>query len=91
MDFGGLPVEVSWGDAFAEGFQAEPLCLDPAAGMVSGPVLPEGSAVIPCGAQFSLRTHAAGQSSFQGRPLLRIGMIEVACRSIMAVWQRRVP
>lgn len=28
---------------------------------------------------------AAGQSSFQGRPFLRIGKIGVACRSIMAL------
>lgn len=30
------------------------------------------------------------QSSFHARPVLRIGMIGVAFRSMMAVWQRRV-
>jgi len=38
----------------------------------------------------SLRATAAGQSSFQGRPFLQIGMIAVASRSMMAAWQRRV-
>ena len=38
----------------------------------------------------SLRTRAAGQSSFHGRPFLRTGMIGTASRPMMAVWQRRV-
>ena len=33
---------------------------------------------------------ADGQSSFRGRPFLRIGMIGVVWLSMMAVWQRRV-
>jgi hypothetical protein len=33
---------------------------------------------------------AAGQSSFQSRPFLRIGMIGVACRAMIAAWQRRM-
>ena len=32
----------------------------------------------------------AGQSSSQGRPFIRIGMIAVAFRSMIAVWQPRV-
>ena len=38
----------------------------------------------------TMRAIAAGQFSFPGRPLLRIGMIGVAWRSMMAVWQRRM-
>ena len=38
----------------------------------------------------SFPVRAAGQSSFQRRPFLRIGMIGVPCRLTMAVWQRRV-
>jgi len=49
VDFGSLAVGVSCGDALAEGLEAAHLCLDPAAGVVSGPVLPERSAVVPQG------------------------------------------
>jgi hypothetical protein len=51
VDFGGLAIRILGHDAFAEGFQAAHLRLDPAAGVVSGPALPEGSAVMPGGAQ----------------------------------------
>ena len=38
----------------------------------------------------SLRARAAGQSFFHGLPFLRIGMIGVPPRVMMALWQRRV-
>ncbi len=47
LDFGGLAVRVSWGDAFSERLQAARLRLDPAADMVSGPPLPERPAIVP--------------------------------------------
>lgn len=47
MDFGGLSVGVSCHDTLAEGFQAAHLRLDPAAGVVSGPALPERPSVVP--------------------------------------------
>lgn len=51
MDFGGLAVWVSRGDPLAEGLEAAHLGLSAAAGVVSGPPLPERPAVVPCGAQ----------------------------------------
>jgi hypothetical protein len=64
LDFGGLAVGVSCGDAFAKDLQsAHPLPgsrlrannerfrLDPASYMVSGPALPERPAIVPGGAQ----------------------------------------
>ena len=51
VDFGGLAVGVACGDTLTEGLQAAHPRLDPAAGMVSSPVLPEGPAVISRRAQ----------------------------------------
>lgn len=51
MDFGSLAVGVSGGDALAEGFQASHPGLGAAADIVSGPPLPEGPAIVTCGAQ----------------------------------------
>jgi hypothetical protein len=51
LDFGGLAVGVSCGDAVPEGLEAAHLRLDPASGMVSRPALPECPAVVPGGAQ----------------------------------------
>lgn len=51
MDFGGLAVGVSRGDALAEGLEAPHLGLGAAAGVVSGPPLPERPAVVARGAQ----------------------------------------
>lgn len=51
LDFGGLSVRVSCGDALAEGLEAAYFCLDPASDMVSGPALPECPAIVPGGAQ----------------------------------------
>ena len=90
MDFGGLAVGVSRGDAFAEGLEASHFGLGAAAGVVSRPPLPERPAVVARGARVSFRAVAAGQSSFHGRPFLRIGMIAVPPSAMMALWQRRV-
>jgi len=51
LDFGGLAVGVSRGNALAEGFETSQLGLDPASDMVSRPALPECPAVVPGGAQ----------------------------------------
>ena len=51
LDFGGLAVRVSCGDAFAKGLEAPHLRLDPASDVVSCPALPECPAVMPCGAE----------------------------------------
>ena len=51
VDFGGLAVWISCGDALTEGLEASHLCLGAAAGVVSGPPLPERSAVVTRGAQ----------------------------------------
>jgi hypothetical protein len=51
LDFSGLAVGVSCGHAFAKCLQAAHLRLDPAPGVVSGPAFPEGSAIVPGGAQ----------------------------------------
>ena len=44
MDFGGLAVRVSGGDAFSEGLQAAHLCLCSASGMVAAPPFPARTA-----------------------------------------------
>jgi len=46
VDFGGLAVGVSGGDARAECLEASHLRLDTASGVVSGPVLPERATVV---------------------------------------------
>lgn len=51
LDFGGLSVRVSCGDALAEGLEAPHFRLDPAPDMVSGPPLPERPAIVPGGAK----------------------------------------
>ena len=51
LDFGGLAVWVSGGDALAEGLEAPHLRLDPASDVVSGPALPECPAIVPGRAQ----------------------------------------
>jgi len=51
LDFCGLAVGVSRGDAFSEGLQASHLGLDATSAMISGPTLPERPAVVPGGAQ----------------------------------------
>lgn len=51
MDFGGLAVGVSCGDALAKGIQAAHPRLDPASGVVSRPTFPERPAVVAGGAQ----------------------------------------
>jgi hypothetical protein len=49
LDFGGLAVGVSCGDAFTEGLEAAPLCLDPTSGVISRPALPERPAIVASG------------------------------------------
>lgn len=90
VDFGGLAVRVSCGEALAECLQAAHLCLDPAPGVVSCPALPEGPTVVSGGAQGFISDLRSRTSSFHGRPFLRIGIIGRASRSMMAEWQRRV-
>lgn len=51
MDFGGLAVGVSCGDAFTEGLEAPHLCFDPASDVVSRPSLPKRPAIVPGGTQ----------------------------------------
>lgn len=51
LDFGNLAVRVPCSDALAEVFETPHLCLDPPAGVVSGPALPEFPAVVTGGAQ----------------------------------------
>ena len=51
VDFRGLSLPVSCGDAFAEGFEAAHPCLDAASGMISRPAFPERTAVVTGGTQ----------------------------------------
>ena len=51
VDLGGLAVRVSRHDAFAEGFHTAHSCLDPAAGVVSGPSFSQRPSVAPSCAQ----------------------------------------
>ncbi len=51
LDFGGLAVWVSRGDAFSEGLEAAHLGLGPAWDVISGPALPERPSIVPGGAQ----------------------------------------
>lgn len=60
VDFGGLAVGVAGSDASAEGLDAAHLHFDAAAGVVSCPSLPEGSAIVPGGAQ----SFVSGNSSW---------------------------
>ena len=47
LDFGGLAIGVSCGDALPKGFEAAHLCLDATSDMVSGPAFPERPAGLP--------------------------------------------
>lgn len=51
LDFGGLAVWVSRGDAFSECLEAPHLGLDPASEVISGPALPERPSIVPGGTQ----------------------------------------
>ena len=91
MDLGGLAVWVLSGDAVSKGFEAAHLGLEPTSALVPGQPLPRR--VRPkCQVvrRFSFLAWAAGLSSFQGLPFLRIGMIAVPPRLAMAAWQVRV-
>ena len=91
LDFGSHAIWVSGADAFAKGLEAPHHRPDPASGVVSGPALPECPAIVSGWlAGFRFGQSRLGQYSFRGRPFLQIGMIAVACRSMIAVWQQRV-
>ena len=90
VDFGGLTVGLSSGDALSEGLEAAHPRLDAAAGVVPRPAFPEGPALISGRAQGLVAARAAAQSFFHGGPFLRIGMIRTASRAMMVLWQRRV-
>ena len=56
VEFGGLAVGVSYGDALTEGPEAAHLGFGTAARVVSGPSFPERAAIVTCGAQgFNVR------------------------------------
>jgi len=67
VDFGGLAVRVSGGDALAKGFDAAHLRLDPDAGVVSCPPLPKGSAIVP-GRPQGFVSNACRRTVFLPRP-----------------------
>ena len=103
MDFRGLAIRVSGGDALAEGFQVEQVQRHRFertwGGILASTLLLTWSpfrrfrAARPSARRsrrIVLPATAAGRSSRQSRPFLRIGMMAVAFRSRMAVWQRRV-
>ena len=69
MDFGGLSVGVSCHDTLAEGLEAAHLRFDAAAGVVSCPSLPEGSAIVPGGSQ-SIVSSNSGWAVFLPRPTI---------------------
>jgi hypothetical protein len=73
LDFGGLAVWVSRGDALAAGVEAAHLCLDPASGVVSGPALPECPAVVPGGAQCFVSGDRSWAVFFPGPPVFANG------------------
>ena len=103
MDLGGLAVRISCSDALAECLEVEQVqrhwfkrtCEGIFASrrlLVWYSVQCFQNARPECfvARSVSFRAFTAGQSSFQGRPFFRIGMIGMACRSMMAEWQRRV-
>lgn len=82
LNFCGLAVRVSGGDAFAKGFQAAHLGLDAAAGVVSGPALPECPAVVPGGTQGFAAADTATNGDFRDNlPRLGDPQCDVLCRS----------
>ena len=69
VDFDGLAVRVSRHNAFAEGLQTAHSCLDPAAGVVSGPSFSQRPSVAPSCAQAVLVVrHAAHARPCPYRP-----------------------
>lgn len=90
LDFGSLAVGVSGHDPLTEEFQAIHLRLDSTSDVIACPLFPERSSKACVARRIWFRGEAAGQSSFQARPLRRIGMTASAPRSMMAVWHRRV-
>jgi hypothetical protein len=78
VDFGGLSVGVACCDRLSEGSWGSHLRLDPAAGVVSGPALPEGNARVPGCLQDFVSGDRGGPGYLQDRPFLRIGMIGTA-------------
>ena len=73
VDFGGLAVGVSSGDAFAEGFQASHRCLDPTSGMIAGPSLADGPPEVPGGAQDLVASRCGWTVFFPKAPVLTDG------------------
>lgn len=90
VDFSGLAVRVSRHDALAEGLEPAHPRLDPDADVLSGPSLPERSAVMPCSEQGLVSGACRWAAFFHARPFFRFGMIGTASRSTMVLWQRRV-
>lgn len=90
-DFFGLAFGVSCRFAFSKDFQAAHLCIDPAAGAVSRPALPDHPAIVPGGAQGFVLGDCGWAILFLRSPVLVVRNMAVACRSLIAVWQRRVP
>ena len=86
MNFGGLAVGVSCGGALPECLEASHLGLDTAAQVVAGPAFPEGASEVPCGPEDVVAGGSCRPILFpgsSGRPVLRIGMIAVAWRSMI--------
>ncbi len=65
-----MAVGVSCSDALAEGLEGTHLGLDPATGMVPGPALPEGPAIMPGGAQGLVSGNRRRAVLFLGAPVL---------------------
>ena len=98
LDFGGLAVGVFRGDTLPEGLEAahplpgnglpanhDRVRLDPASCVVSVQRFQNARPQCRVARRVSFLAIAAGQSSYHGRPFLRIGMIAVAWRSIPLV------
>ena len=71
VDFGGLAVWVSRGDALAERLEASHLRFGAAAGVVSRPPFPERPAVVTCGAK-GFVAGPGGWAVFLPQPTIRI-------------------
>lgn len=72
-------------DALSERLETVHLRLDPTSSLVSRPS--RGTLSRRAGRPGGGRALAAGQPSFRCRPVLRIGMVRAACRSVMPVRQ----